>query len=60
MTLNYISTKKTFEKQLRKLLHYPANIYLFKVNNRNSRKRCDIRRSGVFIVKTLNIFYAFF
>ena len=44
--------------------NFPANIYLFKVNNRNSRKRCDIcstliikapeRRhwlcSGVFIV----------
>ena len=35
----------------------PANICLFKVNNRNTRKRCDIssskltiRRSGVFIV----------
>ena len=22
--------------------HYPANIYLFKVNNRNTRKRCEI------------------
>ena len=21
---------------------YPANIYLFKINNRNSRKRCEI------------------
>ena len=21
---------------------YPANMYLFKVNNRNSRKRCEI------------------
>ena len=21
---------------------YPANIYLFKVNNRNTRKRCEI------------------
>ena len=44
--------------------HYPANIYLFKVNNRNTRKRCCIcskltiktperrhwRRTGVFIV----------
>ena len=43
---------------------YPANIYLFKVNNRNTRKRCEIcskltiktpekrqrRRSRVFIV----------
>ena len=24
------------------LSHYPANIYLFKVNNRNTRKRCKI------------------
>ena len=23
-------------------VHYPANIYLFKVNNRNTRKRCEI------------------
>ena len=44
--------------------HVPANIYLFKVNQRNTRKRCDIcskltikkpercqwPRSGVFIV----------
>ena len=43
---------------------YPAGIYLFKVNNRNTRTRCEIcskltintpelrqwRRSGVFIV----------
>ena len=50
---------KTFEKQLRKLLHYPANIYLFKVNNRNSRKRCDIRRSGVFIVNFEHILHLF-
>ena len=45
-------------------LFYPANIYLFKVNNKNTRKRCEIsskltikppercqwRRSGDFIV----------
>ena len=44
--------------------HYPADIYLLKVNNRNSRTRCEIcskltikiperrqwRRSGIFIV----------
>ena len=44
--------------------NYPAGIYLFKVNNRNTRTRCEIcskltintlerrqwRRSGVFIV----------
>ena len=22
---------------------YPANVYLFKVNNRNTRKRCEVR-----------------
>ena len=44
--------------------NFPANIYLFKINNRNTKKRCEIcpkltlrtperrerRRSGVFIV----------
>ena len=51
----------------------PANIYLFKVNNRNTRKRCDIcskltiktpeqrhwRRSDVFIVNFERISYLF-
>ena len=50
----------------------PANIYLFKVNNRNPRKRCEIcsqlkrktperrrRCSGVLLL-TLNIFHTFF
>ena len=48
----------------------PANIYLFKVNNRNSRKRCELlskltiktperRRSGVFIVNFENISHLF-
>ena len=51
----------------------PTNIYLFKFNNKITRKRCEIcseltiktpkrrqwRRSGVFIVN-LNIFHAFF
>ena len=48
---------------------FPANIWLFKVNNRNTIERCDMlkgntkdtrmsysRISGVFIVKTLNMF----
>ena len=49
--------------------NYPANIYLFKVNNRSDRKRCKIcskltiktperrhwRRSGVFIVNVEHI-----
>ena len=48
----------------RKVFALPANIYLLKVNNRNTRKRCEIcsmltikiperrhwRRSGIFIV----------
>ena len=54
-------------------LNFPANIYSFKVNNRNTRKRCEIcsklttktperrqwRCSGVFLL-TLNIFLTFF
>ena len=50
-----------------------ANIYLFKLNNRNTRKRCEIcsklpiktpkrrqlRRSGVFIVKFKHILHLF-
>ena len=56
-------------------MHYgsPVNIYLFKVNNRNTRKRCEIcpnlaiktpeqrqwRRSGVFIVNFEHIFHLF-
>ena len=50
--------------------YYPANIYLLKVNNIKTRKRCKIcskltiktpdwRRSGVFIA-ALNIFHTFF
>ena len=51
----------------------PANIFLFKVNNRNTRKRCKIfskltiktperrrwRRSGVFTVNFENISHLF-
>ena len=51
---------------IKKCIFYPAGIYLLKVNNRNTRKRCQIcskltiktpeqrhswRHSGVFIVK---------
>ena len=52
---------------------FPANIYLFKVNNRNTRNRCEIsskltiktperrrrRRSGVFIVNFEHISHIF-
>ena len=55
--------KKTLTTSIR-LLHFPVGIYLLKVNNRNTRTRCEIcskltiktperrhwRRSGVFIV----------
>ena len=51
----------------------PANIYLFKVNNRNTRKKCEIchkltiktpewrkwRRTGVFIVNPEHISHLF-
>ena len=37
--------------QINRLHKRPANIYLFKVNNKNTRKMCEIyRRSDVFIV----------
>ena len=52
---------------------FPASIYLFKINNGNNRKRCEIcskltikkperchwRRSGVFIVNNENISHLF-
>ena len=52
---------------------YPANIYLFKVKNRNTRKRCEVRskltiktpdrlhsrRPGVFIVNFEHILHLF-
>ena len=36
--------KKTFFKKifLNFQTNYPANIYLFKVNNTNTRKKCEI------------------
>ena len=47
--------------------YFPAIIYLLKVNNKNTRKRCDIcskltrkaRRSGVFIVNFEHISHIF-
>ena len=53
---------------------HPANIYLFKVNNRNTRKRCEIysklaiktperrqwHRSDVFIVNFEHVSYLYF
>ena len=60
-------------RSLMKILRFPANIYLFKVNNRNTRKRREIcskltiktpeghywRRSGVFIVNFEHILRLF-
>ena len=55
--------------------HFPANTSLFKVNNRNTRKRCEIcskliietrieyNRTDVvleFLSLTLNLFHTFF
>ena len=50
-TLNKKEKEKAFKKTLElikteklvvKLKKVPVNIYLFKVTNRNSRKRCDL------------------
>ena len=46
----------------------PANIYLFKANNRNTRKRCEIcskltiktSEQLVFLLLTLNVFHTCF
>ena len=37
---------------------FPVNIYLFKFNNRNTRKRCEICSKSLLL--TLNIFHTFF
>ena len=42
----------------------PANIYLFNINKRNTRERCEIcskltTKTLVFLLLTLNIFYTF-
>ena len=72
----YILEKKIliskYKKQLCSKANNPANIYLFKVNNRNTRKRCEIfskltiktpewrrHRSGVLIVNFENISHLF-
>ena len=63
-SISWILEKKSF----------PAGIYLLKVNNRKTRTRCEIcskstiktaerchwRRSGVFLLLTLNIFHTLF
>ena len=42
-----------------KITVFPAKIYFFKVNNRNTRKMCKIRRSDVFIVHFEHISHLF-
>ena len=37
----------------------PANIYLFKFNNKKTRKRCEIDVFLVFLLLSLNIFHTF-
>ena len=40
--------------------YYPANIYLLKVHNRNTRKRCEIYSNLAILLLTFNIFHTFF
>ena len=39
--LNYKKNPQAV-RRFKKGIYYPANIYLFKVNNRNTRTRCEI------------------
>ena len=60
----------TFElcKVKENLSNDPANIYLFKLNNKNTRKRCEIRSNliiktperQIYLLLTLNIFHTVF
>ena len=69
-TMLIITSGQFYDWNIESMARYcPANIYLIKVNNRNTRKRCEIfskltiktpewrrcRRSGVFIVNFENI-----
>ena len=40
--LNGLSRESSFVSKLKLISQFPAKIYLFKVNNRNTRKRCKI------------------
>ena len=71
--LHYFSIYFRKLKKITILRPIPANIYMFKVNNRNTRKRYEIfpkltiktleqrqrRRSGIFIVNFENISHLF-
>ena len=62
-----------FSGSINEMSGIPANIFLFKVNNANSRKRCEIcseltiktpercnwRRSGIFIVNSIHFSHLF-
>ena len=41
------------------MILFPSNIYLFKHSKRNTRKTCDVRRFGVFIVNFEHISHLF-
>ena len=59
--------------EVQSAIHVPVNIYLFKFNNKNTRKRCEMclkltiktrercqwRRSGVFIVNFWHVSHLF-
>ena len=59
MNINFASLKNLFLKGKKKknkeififILWYPGNIHLFKVNNRNSRKRCETLEKGATYVR---------
>ena len=64
--ISFCFLKKLYKQVLRP---YPANIYLFKASNRNTRKRCEIcskltlktpERRYWLLLLTLNIFHTFF
>ena len=64
---HHIPFSSTFFYQQFKRRTFPANISLFKVNNRNIKKRCEMCPKltmkdvvPVFLLLTLNIFHIFF
>ena len=60
--------QKILEKSTFDLSNDPATIYLFKFNNKNTRKRCEIRSNliiktperQIYLLLTLNIFHTVF
>ena len=39
---SFFNDKKTFTRLISCLLHSPADVFIFKVNNRNTRTMCEI------------------